>query len=160
MNVNMVDQKTKKPIARDNDLNHALELFHFAFRAFTAKPDQLLEARGLQRVHHRILYFVGRNPGIRVSGLLSILGVSKQALHAPMRQLLAMHLIQDSPDASDKRGKCLSLTAEGSKLESSLSSAQRKLLASVFEHVGEPGELAWRKVMEQLSEHLPKTIKE
>src|SRR3954463_9203716 len=141
---------------RQAELNKALELFHFAFRAFTAKPDQLLEARGLQRVHHRILYFVGRNPGIRVSGLLSILGVSKQALHAPLRQLQAMNLIVDSPDATDKRGKCLALTAEGNKLEAALSGAQRKLLAGVFEQAGVDSESAWRLVMEQLVGQLPK----
>ena len=39
-------------------LNEALELFHFAFRAFTTGPDAILAEQGLQRVHHRILYFV------------------------------------------------------------------------------------------------------
>lgn len=153
----MVDQLTQNITnSREAELNQALELFHFAFRAFTAKPDQLLEARGLQRVHHRILYFVGRNPDIRVSGLLGILGVTKQALHAPLRQLIAMNLIQDSPDASDKRGKCLALTAEGTKLEAALSGAQRKLLASVFEQAGVDGESSWRAVMAQLVVQLPK----
>lgn len=153
----MVDQLTANPAElREAELNHALELFHFAFRAFTAKPDQLLEARGLQRVHHRILYFIGRNPGIRVSGLLTILGVTKQALHAPLRQLIAMNLIADSPDATDKRGKCLSLTLEGQKLEAALSGAQRKLLAQVFELAGGDGESSWRAVMGQLAGQLPK----
>lgn len=152
----MVDQFSLASANRESELNQALELFHFAFRAFTAKPDQLLEARGLQRVHHRILYFVGRNPEIRVSGLLAILGVTKQALHAPLRQLMAMNLIQDSPDATDKRGKCLSLTSDGIKLEAALSGAQRKLLTQVFEQAGVDGELAWRKVMEQLAVQLPK----
>lgn len=153
----MVDQFSLTTTeARELELNQALELFHFAFRAFTAKPDQLLETRGLQRVHHRILYFVGRNPGIRVSGLLAILGVSKQALHAPLRQLLAMGLVQDSPDAIDKRGKCLALTAEGAKLEAALSGAQRKLLAQVFEQTGAEGEVAWRSVMDKLGGQLPK----
>ena len=153
----MVDQLSSELAdERQAELNKALELFHFAFRAFTAKPDQLLEARGLQRVHHRILYFVGRNPGIRVSGLLAILGVSKQALHAPLRQLQAMHLIEDSPDATDKRGKCLALTQEGAKLETALSGAQRKLLAQVFEQSGDESEVAWRAVMAQLAVQLPK----
>ena len=153
----MVDQLSQNLTeSREAELNQALELFHFAFRAFTAKPDQLLEARGLQRVHHRVLYFVGRNPDIRVSGLLGILGVTKQALHAPLRQLIAMNLIQDSPDATDKRGKCLALTAEGTKLEAALSGAQRKLLASVFDQTGAEGESAWRAVMDQLAELLPK----
>lgn len=152
----MVDQYSANNSEREAQLNRALELFHFAFRAFTAKPDQLLEARGLQRVHHRILYFVGRNPEIRVSGLLAILGVTKQALHAPLRQLVAMGLVQDSPHASDKRGKCLRLTQEGEKLEAALSGAQRKLMHQTFEQAGPDGEQAWRKVMEQLIEHLPK----
>lgn len=153
----MIDQSSQDLTkTREAELNQALELFHFAFRAFTAKPDQLLEARGLQRVHHRILYFVGRNPEIRVSGLLAILGVTKQALHAPLRQLIAMNLIQDSPDAMDKRGKCLALTNEGTKLEAALSGAQRKLLTQVFEQVGVDGETAWRGVMEQLAVQLPK----
>ena len=73
-----------------------------------------------------------------------------------MRQLIAMNLIQDSPDASDKRGKCLALTAEGTKLEAALSGAQRKLLASVFEQAGAEGEAAWRAVMDQLAGQLPK----
>jgi DNA-binding MarR family transcriptional regulator len=153
----MVDQLARhNPTGREHELNEALELFHFAFRAFTAKPDLLLEARGLQRVHHRVLYFVGRNPGIRVSGLLATLGVSKQALHAPLRQLLAMSLIQDTPDAIDKRGKCLTLTAEGMKLEAALSGAQRKLLTQVFEQVGVDSETSWRLVMAQLGGELQK----
>ena len=152
----MVDQLVDAAALREHELNEALELFHFAFRAFTAKPDLVLEARGLQRVHHRILYFVGRNPGIRVSGLLATLGVSKQALHAPLRQLLAMNLIQDVPDAIDKRGKCLNLTGEGEKLEAALSGAQRKLLAQVFEQAGRGSETAWRSVMAQLGGQIPK----
>ena len=153
----MVDQlSSNNSDSREQELNQALELFHFAFRAFTAKPDQLLEARGLQRVHHRILYFVGRNPGIRVSGLLATLGVSKQALHAPLRQLQAMNLVQDAPDAIDKRGKCLTLTPEGAKLEAALSGAQRKLMAQVFDEAGVDSEAAWRAVMSQLGGQLPK----
>lgn len=147
----MVDQNALPP-TREAELNQALELFHFAFRAFTAKPDQLLETWGLQRVHHRILYFVGRNPDIRVNGLLTILGVTKQALHAPLRQLIAMNLVSDSPDANDKRGKCLNLTAEGQNLESALSGAQRKKMQLVFEKIGAEGETAWRQVMAQLIE--------
>ena len=67
-------------------LNEALELFHFAFRAFTSGPDAILAEQGLQRVHHRILYFVGRNPAISVNALLRILGVSKQIGRASCRE--------------------------------------------------------------------------
>ena len=66
-------------------LRQCIEAFYFGYREFTAQPDRILEDRGLNRVHHRILYFIGRNPGIGVGALLDILQVSKQALHAPLR---------------------------------------------------------------------------
>ena len=47
-----------------------IEAFYFAYRAFTRVADDILESRGLNRVHHRILYFVGRHPGITVGELL------------------------------------------------------------------------------------------
>jgi len=139
-------------LSREEELNRALELFHFAFRAFTAGPDRILDAKGLQRVHHRVLYFVGRNPGISVNGLLAILGVTKQALHAPLRQLLEMHLVDVQISTTDRRVRELSLTAEGTKLESSLSGSQRKLMEKIFRQAGPGAEASWRKVMGMVSE--------
>lgn len=138
--------------SRTDDLNRALELFHFAYRSFTAGPDRLLEGRGLQRVHHRILYFVGRNPDIQVNGLLGILGVTKQALHAPLRQLLEMHLIDSQPDAVDRRVRRLRLTSDGAKLEASLSGQQRKAMDRIFLQCGRSAEMAWRQVMASIGE--------
>ena len=80
----------------ERELRSSIELFYYAYRAFTSGPDHILERRGLARVHHRILYFVGRNPAITVNSLLATLRVSKQALNAPLRQLLAMKLIAAS----------------------------------------------------------------
>jgi DNA-binding MarR family transcriptional regulator len=138
--------------SRENELNHALELFYFGFRSFTQKPDRLLEARGLQRVHHRILYFVGRNPDLNVGTLLDILAVSKQALHAPVRQLVEMGLIESRSAAVDRRQRLLRLTLEGERLERALSGAQRKKLASVFEALGPEAERAWRRIMTAVAE--------
>lgn len=132
---------------REAGLNRALELFHFAYRAFTAGPDRILEARGLQRVHHRILYFVGRHPGVAVNGLLEILGVSKQALNAPLRQLLEMRLVDSQTNAVDRRVRELRLTSEGARLEASLSGLQRRRMEEVFREAGPEAETAWREVM-------------
>jgi len=138
--------------SRESELNEALELFYFGFRAFTQKPDRLLEARGLQRLHHRILYFVGRNTDLNVGTLLDILAVSKQALHAPLRQLIEMGLIESRSAATDRRQRLLRLTLEGERLERALSGAQRKKLASVFAALGPEAERAWRCVMKQVAE--------
>ena len=57
----------------------AQDLLFFAYRDFTNVADEVLEELGLGRAHHRALHFIGRNPGITVSGLLAILRITKQS---------------------------------------------------------------------------------
>ena len=61
--------------SREQQLNKALEAMHLGFRAMVQKPDQRLARLGYSRIHHRILYFVGRNNSCSINGLLKILGV-------------------------------------------------------------------------------------
>lgn len=138
--------------AREDELNQALVLLHFAFRAVIARPDAILNSRGLSRVHHRILYFVGRNPCLSVNDLLKILGVSRQSLNGPLQQLIEMSLIQTEPDKHDSRIKRLSLSKSGQSLESILSGDQRQRFAKVFSELGSKDEAAWRRVMARLAE--------
>ena len=132
-------------------LDAAIELTHFAYRAMTARPDALLATRGLSRVHHRILHFVVRLPKPSVSELLRTLGVSKQALNGPLRDLYAQKLITFERAPDDARVKHLSLTPEGRKLEARLSAQQRAQFAAVFEAEGATAEAAWRSVMQRLA---------
>ena len=140
----MIDLKSR-------DLLESIELLYFGYRAFTARPDSILAARELGRVHHRLLYFVGRNPGISVNALREILGVSKQAMNAPLRQLIEQDLIQADTADHDRRVKELTLTADGVKLERQLTETQMKQLAEVFEANGDQAATAWRAVMRALS---------
>ena len=142
------------PSEREKELNEALEALHFAFRAVVAKPDAILAERGLSRVHHRILYFIGRKPGLSVNELLAALGISKQSLNSPLRQLTQLGLIESNIDTIDRRIKRLTLTSSGLCLESQLSGDQRQRFAIVFEVVGLEGETAWRKVMHLLAEDI------
>lgn len=135
----------------ETGLHQAIEHFYFGYRAFTAPPDRILDQRGLGRVHHRILYFVGRHPQISVNSLLSILNVSKQALNAPLRQLIEMHLVEINTAEHDRRVRQLSLTASGKKLEARLTGTQMKQLQAVFETVGENAAAGWHQVMGCLS---------
>ncbi|MFC3912311.1 MarR family winged helix-turn-helix transcriptional regulator [Pseudaeromonas sharmana] len=132
-------------------LNQALELFHFAFRAFTTGPDTLLAEQGLQRVHHRILYFVGRYPQLSINELLRILGVSKQALNGPLRTVIASGLIAVHPDPRDRRIKRLQLSTEGIAMEERLSGKQRLLMSQVFEQLGPEAEQHWRQIMHSIA---------
>ena len=138
-------------LKRNEELHQAIELMYFAYRAFTIEPDKLLAKRGLNRVHHRILYFVARNPGIAVNELLSILDVSKQALNQPMRQLLEMRLVDSARAHYDGRVKLLSLTEKGIKLEQRLSETQIKLFSEVFANSDTDAEQAWLAIMRSMS---------
>jgi DNA-binding MarR family transcriptional regulator len=138
-------------VARKDELNKALEELHFAFRAVVARPDSILGVHGLSRVHHRVLYFIGRNQAPSVNDLRSLLGISKQALNAPLRQLTRRGLVSACPDSSDRRVKRLRLTALGTSLEERLSGDQRDRFARVFKAVGREKENAWREVMRLLA---------
>lgn len=102
-------------------------------------------------MHHRLLYFVGRNPGIAVNALRETLGVSKQAMNTPLRQLVEMGLIDASTAAHDRRVKQLSLSADGAELERQLTETQVKLLTEVFAANDEAAAEGWRAVMRALS---------
>jgi len=147
----MVDLYALTP-ERENELNLALQSLFYAFRAVVARPDALLAEQGLSRVHHRILFFVGRTPGLSVNALLAILNVSKQSLNEPLRRLTELGYIQSEVDERDRRVKRLSLTGSGQVLEASLSGDQRQRFAKVFAELGVEDEAAWRRVMERLAD--------
>ena len=146
----MVDSNI--PAEEEQRLNQALEALHFGFRAITAHPDERIEALGYSRVHHRILYFVGRNPDCSINELLKIMRVSKQYLNRPLRQLVEDGYIQSRQDTRDRRVKRLRLTSKGQRLEEKLTGQQRAQLAEVFRRAGPEAEAGWRRVMALLGE--------
>jgi DNA-binding MarR family transcriptional regulator len=136
--------------APSDDLHVAIEQFYFAYRGFTDRPDRILERRGLGRVHHRILYFIGRRPEVSVRGLLDLLAVSKQALNAPLRQLIEMGLVGVEAGVQDRRVKNLRLTPQGARLEAELTEAQTRHLRAAFDRAGAEAQAGWSAVMAEL----------
>jgi len=132
---------------RKDELNLALEAIHFGYRALTAKPDERLAEMAYSRVHHRVLYFIGRHPQSSINELLDVMGVSKQYLNRPLRQLTEDGYVKVKADTIDKRVKRVSLTKKGLKLETELSGDQRKRFEKVFKQAGPQAEAGWRKVM-------------
>ncbi|MBA1380438.1 MarR family winged helix-turn-helix transcriptional regulator [Pseudomonas brassicacearum] len=124
----------------------AMEAFFFGYQAFTAKADEMLERRGLSRVHQRIVFFIARYPSLSVKELLALLGVTKQALNMPLRQLMEMHLVSSVASETDKRKRLLELTAEGDRFEQALRREQVKLLERVFAEAGEAAVDGWLAV--------------
>lgn len=132
----------------------AMEAFFFGYQAFTAKADEMLDKRGFSRVHQRIVFFIARYPGLSVKELLTVLGVSKQALNAPLRQLMAMGLVESAAPETDKRKRLLGLTAEGIKFEQALRREQVKLLQRVFAEAGQAAVDGWMAVNQALGQTL------
>jgi len=141
-------------MSRENELNLALEAMHFGFRAMVYKPDQRLAELGMSRIHHRLLYFIGRNPKCSINELLSILQVSKQYLNRPLKQLIEGGFVDHRSDPRDRRIKRLNLTEAGSNLEQQLTGEQRRRFAEIFDRVGPEAEQQWRRVMKLLAEKI------
>ena len=139
---------------REQELNQALEAMHFGFRAMTYQPDQRLAALGLARIHHRLLYFIGRNPNCSINELLATMRVSKQYLHKPLKKLVGLGYVRQKSDSDDGRVRRLALTARGKNLEFELTEAQRRRFAQVFRKTGPDAERHWRDVMALLSENI------
>lgn len=130
--------------------NEPLVLLHFAFRAVINEADAQLQARSFGRVHHRILFFIARSPGLRIADLLATLGVTKQALNRPLQQLVRASLVQKRVAPSNLREHRLSLTPSGSRLEKRLSGQQRRLFRAAFRKAGPTAAAGWRTVMREL----------
>jgi DNA-binding MarR family transcriptional regulator len=141
----MPDQLNQK------ELLEAIELFYFSYRSFTAGPDQILQNQGLGRVHHRILYFVSRNPHISINELLKILQVSKQALNPPLRKLIELELISPQRSENDRRIKQLILSKRGQALENKLTSTQLQHLENAFTGSKNSSLKNWKELMLQIS---------
>ena len=130
----------------------AMMLLHFAYRRVIERPDEILAQHGLGRVHHRILFCVGRHPGIRIGQLLKTLDVTKQALNPPLRQLMQQRLIAAAVDPGNRRTKMLRLSERGVALEERLSGDQRERFLRAFREAGPDAEDTWRRVMRHLAE--------
>ena len=132
---------------REEDLRQGIELLYFAYRDFTAEPDAILAEFGFGRAHHRVIYFVGRNPRITVSDLLAILRITKQSLSRVLGQLVREGFIIQHEGVKDRRQRLLELTPKGVELERRLSESQRKRIARAYREAGAAAVQGYRNVL-------------
>lgn len=132
---------------REEELRQGMELLFYAYRDFTAEADALLSRLGFGRAHHRVVYFVGRNPAITVTELLAILGITKQSLSRVLGELVRRGYVTQRPGARDRRQRLLELTREGVELERRLSETQRQRIARAYREAGAEAVQGFRKVM-------------
>ncbi|MBM3523466.1 MAG: MarR family transcriptional regulator [Alphaproteobacteria bacterium] len=132
---------------RDEDLRLGIELLFYAYRDFTGEPDQILAKIGFGRAHHRVIYFVGRHPGIAVGELLGILRITKQSLSRVLSELLRKGYVVAQPGAADRRQRRLSLTEAGVTLERELTENQRARVAAAYRAAGAAAVDGFKRVM-------------
>jgi len=121
---------------REEELRRGIELLYFAYRDFTRDPDEILQKTNLGRAHHRVLYFVGRNPGTTVSGLLKLLRITKQSLSRVLGQLVEDGYIEQKAGTEDRRQRLLFLTDKGREFEKTLFATQRQRVAEAYKKAG------------------------
>ncbi len=145
----MVDLKSNiNPLfLREEDLRQGIELLFYAYRDFTAEPDAILAKWGFGRAHHRVIYFVGRNPNITVTELLVILKITKQSLSRVLRTLIEDDFINQRADTSDRRRKLLTLTEKGRELERELTTTQMARFARAYRETGAEAVEGFRRVL-------------
>ena len=132
---------------REEELRTGMELLFYAYREFTAEPDEILAQLGLGRAHHRVIYFVGRHPRITVSELLAILKITKQSLSRVLGELVRQGFITQATGLRDRRQRLLELTEKGVELERRLSETQRQRIARAYRTAGAEAVQGFRKVM-------------
>ena len=132
---------------REDELRRGIELLFYAYRDFTGEADAILAALGLGRAHHRVLYFVGRNPGITVNQLLGILKITKQSLGRVLNALVRQGYVARATGPRDRRQRLLTLTGKGQELEVRLTANQRARIARAFREAGAEAVAGYQRVL-------------
>jgi DNA-binding MarR family transcriptional regulator len=130
-----------------DDYKDAIELMFFAYRDFISDPDLILSDHGFGRAHHRVLHFVGYNPGLSIAELLEILQVTKQSLARILRDLIDMDYIRQEIGDEDRRKRLLYLSKKGRELHKELLAPQINRFANVLQTIGPEKFSAWKDVM-------------
>ncbi|MCJ8142076.1 MarR family transcriptional regulator [Ancylobacter sp. A5.8] len=120
----------------DESMLELIELFFFAYRNFVSDPDEILQGIGFGRAHHRVLHFVNRHPGMRVTDLLEILRITKQSLGRVLRELVDQGFIDSRAGKSDRRQRLLYLTPKGEALARQFVAIQSRRIARALSECG------------------------
>ncbi|MHA6719901.1 MarR family winged helix-turn-helix transcriptional regulator [Sphingomonas sp. RS6] len=122
---------------REPEIRRGIEMLYFGYSHLTRSIDADLARRGLGRAHHRALYFIARKPDLTVSGLLSLLAITKQSLGRVLTDLSERGLVETRAGTQDRRQRLLRLTEAGSALETELFEALREKMAGAYSSAGQ-----------------------
>ncbi len=134
----------------EEQLRQAIELLFFAYRDFTGEADAILDEYEFGRAHHRVVYFIGRNPEVTVTQLLAILKITKQSLARVLGQLIDEGFVEQRTDAADRRRRLLALTPKGMELDKQLTKRQSLRIAGAYLAAGPQAISGFRQILRGL----------
>jgi len=144
--VNMADIISAQETG-DEDIIALIELLFFAYRDFVSDPDEMLAALDFGRAHHRVVHFVGRDPGLTVAQLLDILKITKQSLGRVLKELIDKDFVYQKEGENDRRQRLLYLTKKGEELRRKLMAPQMVRIRRALASAGGDAGHNYRKVL-------------
>ncbi len=156
MSVNVTEPKVARSLPsgapnplflRDEELTRGIELLDAAWRGLIDRPDRLLTDLGLGRNHQRVLYVVGRQPGITMAELQGRLELTKQTLSRLLKELVGARLVSGTPCRRDRRQRLLELTPAGRDLDGQLNGRLHRRLADAYRAAGADAVAGYHKVL-------------
>jgi len=135
---------------REEEVRRGIEFLFFAHASLWRTIDARLAEEELGRAHYRALYFIARQPGLAISDLLALLGITKQSLGRVVKDLEARELLTTRPGGRDRRQKELRLTDEGRAIEAAIFALLRDAMSRAYTHAGQQAVTGFWQVSEAL----------
>jgi DNA-binding MarR family transcriptional regulator len=127
-----------------------MDLLMFAHKSHLTHADAALDAQGLGRAHHRVLYIVSRYPGGKVGQILAFLGITKQSLGRIMKDLIEKDMVELRPGERDRRTRLVFLTSKGRELEKALFNELHENMARAYDAAGKTAVEGYWTLMQHL----------
>src|SRR3546814_6653937 len=105
---------------REAEVRRGIEYLFFGHAALWRTIDARLAENSLGRAHYRALYFIARAPGLTISDLLALLGITKQSLGRVVKEPEARDLLTNRPGNRERRQKDLRLNSAGRPIEGAI----------------------------------------
>ncbi len=131
-------------------MRRGIEYLFFAHGSLWRAVDARLAEQGLGRAHYRALYFIARQPGLTISDLLALLGITKQSLGRVIKDLEARAMLATRPGNRDRRQKELRLTEEGRAIETAVFALMRDAMSRAYTQAGQAAVTGFWQVSEAL----------
>ncbi len=131
-------------------MRRGIEFLFFAHGSLWRAVDARLAENELGRAHYRALYFIARQPGLTISDLLALLGITKQSLGRVIKDLEARAMLATRPGNRDRRQKELRLTEEGRAIEAAVFALMRDAMSRAYTQAGQAAVTGFWQVSEAL----------